>query len=215
MTPIARPRFALISLLAATMVLGGCASVLRVDNQVESFAGWDSSKGVPAAPQYYLFERLPSQREGPAARAQTDLEQWTIGSLAALGWRVADPGNPPPPWRIQVQASSVRHPYAPWEDPRDGLWGGWSIYGSRNGWGIGGRLGWPMYPYHTTPYYQRQVSLLVREASTGRVVYETRAAHDGRWNDTPDLWKAMIRAALTDFPSPATTRRQVNIDLPR
>ncbi|MCK7503904.1 MAG: hypothetical protein MZV70_07220 [Desulfobacterales bacterium] len=63
MTPIARNRFVPILLLASALVLGGCASVLRVDNQVESVASWDSSQGVPAAPQYYLFERLPSQRK--------------------------------------------------------------------------------------------------------------------------------------------------------
>ncbi len=215
MTPIARNRFVSILLLASALVLGGCASVLRVDNQVESFASWDSSQGAPAAPQYYLFERLPSQREGPAAKAQTELEQWTIDSLAALGWRVAGTDDPAPAWRVQVQASSVRLPYAPWEEPRDGFWSGVGIYGSRGGWGVGGRFGWPMYPYHTTPYYQRQVSLGVRDAATGRVVYETSAAHDGRWNSTPELWKAIIRAALSEFPVPRPGSRQVNIDLPR
>jgi hypothetical protein len=215
MRPIARPRFAVALLLATTLVLGGCASVLRVDNQVESFASWDSGKGVPAAPQYYLFERLPSQRQGPAANAQTELEQWTMEGLAALGWRVAGADDPVPAWRVQVQASSVRLPHAPWEDPRDGFWSGVGIYGSRGGWGVGGRFGWPMYPYHTTPYYQRQVSLVVREADTGRVVYETSAAHDGRWSSTPELWKAIIRAALSEFPVPRTGSRQVNIDLPR
>lgn len=202
-------------MLASALVLGGCAGVLRVDNQVQSYANWDTVKGVPAAPQYYLFERLPSQREGPAAQPQTELEQWTIDSLAVLGWLVAGADDPAPAWRIQVQASSVRLPHAPWEEPRDGFWSGVGIYGSRGGWGVGGRIGWPMYPYHTTPYYQREVSLLVRDAATGRVAYETRAAHDGRWNSTPDLWKAMIRAAMSEFPAPRTGTRQVNIDLPR
>lgn len=215
MNPSALRALTLPLVLASALLVGGCAGVLRVDNQVESFASWETAKGVPTPPQYYLFERLPSQREGPAAQAQTELEQWTVDSMAALGWHVAGADDPVPTWRVQVQASSVRLPYAPWEEPRGGFWSGVGIYGSRGGWGIGGRFGWPMYPYHTTPYYQRQVALLVREAATGRVVYETSAAHDGRWNSTPDLWKAMIRAALSEFPAPGTGTRQVNIDLPR
>jgi hypothetical protein len=59
------------------------------------------------------------------------------------------------------------------------------------------------------------VSLVVRDGQTGRVAYETRAAHDGRWHDSPAVWRAMIDAALQGFPAPPTGNRTVNIDIPR
>ena len=37
------------------------------------------------------------------------------------------------------------------------------------------------------PYHERQVSILIRSASAGQVVYETSARHDGRWNSNPTL----------------------------
>ncbi len=73
----------------------------------------------------------------------------------------------------------------------------------------------PAFPRFETPYYQRAVSLVVRDAATGRVVYETRGAHDGRWNSSPALWMAMLDAALQGFPTPPTGVRQVNIEVPR
>lgn len=201
--------------LATLWLLGGCAGVMRVDNQVESFARWDAASGAPPAPQLYLFERLPSQRDGAAAQAQTELEALTVSALAAVGWQVAGSEDPLPRWRVQVQANGVRLPYAPWEEPRGGFWTGIGVSGGRGSLSVGTRLGWPMSPYPSLPYYQRQVSLLIRDASNGQVVYETRAAHDGRWNSTPQLWQAMIRAALADFPAPAPGTRQIDIDLPR
>jgi hypothetical protein len=65
------------------------------------------------------------------------------------------------------------------------------------------------------PYYQRRVSLLIRHAASGQLVYQTQAQHDGRWNSTPELWSAMLDAALRDFPNPPAGVRQVNIEVPR
>ena len=61
----------------------------------------------------------------------------------------------------------------------------------------------------------REVALVVRHAASARVVYESRAAHEGRWNSTPELWGAMLDAALRDFPTPPDGARQVNIEVPR
>ena len=81
--------------------------------------------------------------------------------------------------------------------------------------GGGGLLWSPWLMRSDLPYYQRQVSLVVRDAASGRVVFETSAAHDGRWNSSPGLWRAMISAALEGFPAPPKGTRQVNIDVPR
>ena len=73
----------------------------------------------------------------------------------------------------------------------------------------------PLFLRMETPYYKREVSVIIRHAASGRVVYETRAAHDGRWNSSNPLWTAMLDAALRDFPAPPAGPRQVNIELPR
>jgi hypothetical protein len=121
-----------------------------------------------------------------------------------------------------VSASNVRLPRAPWEDPWD--YGGWGPFGHPFAMpgrdyvvtGSGQVVFFPMMaPRFETPYYQRTVSLVIRDAASGRVVYETRAAHDGRWNSTPALWTAMLDAALQGFPAPPTGVRQVNIEVPR
>lgn len=223
-----------VSVLGA---LGGCAGVLLVDNQVESFANWTPTAAgaapaaaVPSAPQSYRFERLPSQREGRSARAQDELEALAQAALAKAGWTVVAP-DATAPWQVQVGASTQRLPRAPWEDPWMGYWGGgfwgdpWNRYGGA-GFGIsggrghyigaGGQIFWaPMFMPMESPYYQRQLTLVIRRAANGQVVYETRAAHDGRWNSTPALWAAMMDAALQGFPVPPSGPRQVNIEIPR
>jgi len=117
-----------------------------------------------------------------------------------------------------VSASTLKLPRAPWEDPYNGWWPGFGPAMPGRDYVVTrtGQVIWmPMFPRFETPYYQRQVQVVVRHAATGRVVYETRAAHDGRWNSTPGLWTAMLDAALQGFPAPPEGLRQVNIEVPR
>ncbi|MBL0917250.1 MAG: DUF4136 domain-containing protein [Hydrogenophaga sp.] len=205
----------------AALLLSGCASVFLVDNQVESFPRWQDrapNAAVPAAPQIYRFERLPSQQDERGARGQDELERYAEASLAKLGWTRAATGVSAP-WAVQVHANTVRLPRAPWEDP----WDRWGPYGSPFALpgrdyvvtGNGQVIFFPAFPRMESPYYQRAVSLVIRDAASGRVVYETRGAHDGRWNSSPALWTAMLDAALQGFPAPPTGARQVNIEVPR
>lgn len=207
-------------LALALVSLGGCASVFLVDNQVQSFARWtepvapaDPPITVPQPPQTYRFERLPSQRQSPGAEEQDQVEALARDALAQRGWTPAAVGVDPP-WVVEVSAASLRLPRAPWETPWDKHWSGFgpSPYLVHPN----GHVMWsPVFLNLETPYYQREVSLVIRQASSGRVVYETRAAHDGRWNSTPALWRAMLDAALQGFPNPPNGPRQVNIEIPR
>jgi Domain of unknown function (DUF4136) len=208
-------RHLLILLLA--WGLAGCAGLQSVDNTVQSYARWDtptstSATGAvkaPAAPQRYRFERLPSQRDGWDSEGQERLEAMARQALAPRGWTPAST-DADARWTVQVTASSVRVGRDPWNDP----WGGWRVQGYIVG-GNGHLFFAPMFGFPMeTPGYQRQVALLIREATSGRVVYETRADHESRWNSTPALWQAMLEAALRDFPAPPDGPRQVNIDLP-
>ena len=227
--PATAPRRAALLMAAlALSLLGGCASVYRVDSQVQSFARWadtpsattataPATSAIPQAPQIYRFERLPSQSAENAMRGQNELEALTRTALAKNGWTLAESGVSAR-WTVQVDAGTLKLPRAPWEEPWDGF-GYWSGYGfpGRNYVVTGsGQVIWaPMFMRMDLPYYQRKVSLLIRDAGNGQVVYETHAAHDGRWNSTPELWGAMLDAALQGFPTPPAGVRQVNTDLPR
>ncbi|AOW14759.1 hypothetical protein LPB72_04570 [Hydrogenophaga crassostreae] len=207
--------------IVAAGSLAGCASVYRVDNQVESFARWTdgvattvAATSVPAPPQTYRFERLPSQSTGSAAQSADRLEQLVQEALKPLGWTLPADHATAAPWTVEVTTQTTRLPRAPWEDPWERARFSWT---GQVHIGIGhGSVMWsPWMLRPELPYYQRQVSLVVREAATGRVAYETSAAHDGRWNSTPALWGAMVSAALEGFPAPPKGPRQVNLDVPR
>jgi len=220
--------FRTLGVVTAFLALSGCASVYLVDNQVQSYARWAdraSAPGVPVVipqpPQVFRFERLPSQREGQSASdGQDELEKLATLALGKVGWTPAAAGAAAP-WLVQVSAGTVRLPRAPWESPYDAYWGGGfgPAFGfPRHGYvvtGTGQVIWAPMFPRFETPYYKREVSLVIRHAASGQVVYETRAAHDGRWNSTNSLWSAMLDAALRDFPAPPEGLRQVNIEVPR
>ena len=198
---------ALVCLLAAGW-LSGCASVYLVDNQVQSFARWsDAAPSVPAAPQAYRFERLPSQMSN--STAQTTLERLSAEALATVGWTPAPEGGTAP-WRVQVSASTVTLPRAPWESAPSP----WRR-ADRVVTADGKVVYMPRFMEIESPFYQRKVSLVIRDAASGRVVYETQAAHDGRWGGSEPLWGAMLNAALQGFPQAPEGPRQVNIEVPR
>ena len=202
-------RLMLSLLLAASVVLTGCASVMLVDNQVQSFPQWPA--GAPQKGERFAFDRLPSQRSETPSPLQDGLELAVRDALVAWGLQLPS-GSEGVRWLVQVSAGGQRLPRAPWENPWERP--NWSISG-----GIGGRhggiaLGFPLM-MSENPYFLREITVVVREAASGRVVYETRAKHDGRWPDSRALWNAMVSAALRDFPQPAAGARQVNIEIPR
>jgi hypothetical protein len=65
------------------------------------------------------------------------------------------------------------------------------------------------------PWFKRELTILMRDLSTGQVMYETRALHDGVWSDTLAVLPAMLDAALTGFPQPPPGTRRINIEIPR
>ena len=65
------------------------------------------------------------------------------------------------------------------------------------------------------PYYKRSLSILMRELTTQKVVFETRALHDGVWGDGFAVLPAMLDSALLGFPQPPTGMRRINVEIPR
>ncbi|MGJ7525468.1 DUF4136 domain-containing protein [Variovorax sp. GB1P17] len=188
--------------------LSGCATSWVVDSNVKSF----SSLGTVAPGATYRFERLPSQQADTAR--QDGLEAMAAAALEQVGLRRDDAK---PQYSAQIGAR-VTAGLSPWADPwlYDGPWGygygGYGYYGRR--WYGGGWYGGPVFmPPAANPWYEREVSIVLRETGSNRVVYETRARNDGPYNSSAAILPVMFRAALQGFPNPPQGERQVNIDL--
>lgn len=195
------------SALLLTATLSGCATSWVVDSDVKSF----SSLTTVAPGATYRFDRLPSQQADTAR--QDSLEAMADAALDKVGLRRDDTK---PQYTAQIGAR-VTAGLSPWADPWlfDGPWG----YGY-GGYGYGRRLygsGWyggPAYfPPAANPWYEREVSIVLREAGSNRVVYETRARNDGPYNASATILPVMFQAALQGFPNPPQGERRVNIDL--
>lgn len=191
--------------LTATLLLAllaGCSTVRLVESDVRSYTQWPASR----QPGTFTFERLPSQQAN--AEAQAKIERLALPALEKAGFRLAEQGRGEV--TIQVGLGQTYYDRAPWDDPYPWHpWGG--LYygrGLRPGWGMG--LSWSM----PSPYYVFDAAVLIRDAKTQQVLYESHARHDGRWADDP-IRAALFEAAMKDFPLPAVNPRRVRIEIPR
>ena len=198
-------RFARFFMAAATavLVLAGCASTYKLDNQVQSFSHLPA---MPAQPSY-RFERSLSQQADPAQQA---LEALADPALHRAGLRRDDSA---PRYSVQVAARTERS-VSPYADP----WGPWG-WGGGWGVGLGGRhfglgIGGP-WPRGDSYWFHREVTVIVRELAGNRVVYETRAVNDGPWLDNNAVLPAMFDAAMQGFPNPPPGPRRVDIQVGR
>ena len=186
-----------LGLALAGLLLTGCASVRMMQSEVQAFS---SLAALPAQPTY-RFERLPSQQA--QAQRQAEVEAMAQAALGQVGLRRDDAHAQ---FTVQLGVRTEREDRLEWSD----VW--W--YGPNlRGWGHGPLRRWsPAWP-HSTAWYQREVSLALRDNSSGQVVYETHAMEEGTWSDTSNLLPALFRAALTDFPAatPGTGTRKVEV----
>ena len=53
----------------------------------------------------------------------------------------------------------------------------------------------------------------MRELSSQKVVFETRALHDSPWGDAFALLPAMLDSALLGFPQPPAGTRRINVEI--
>ncbi|HVZ43964.1 MAG TPA: DUF4136 domain-containing protein [Ramlibacter sp.] len=197
MRPITR--LACAGLMATAGLLAGCATGYKLDNQVQSF----SSLPAAASQLSYRFDRTPSQQADPN---QAQLEAFADQALFQAGFRRNDAA---PRFAVQVTAR-VQPMLSPYADPWDRFgWGfggwGWGRHGGL-GIGFGTRLG-------DSPWYHREVNVIVRELASNKVVYETRAVNDGPWLDNTSVLPAMFHAALQGFPNPPQGVRRVDIQV--
>lgn len=190
-------------LVLAAALLSGCASLNQVGAEVASFGGWPAGRH----PGSYRFERLPSQQVELALQQQ--LEDAARPALAQAGFRPAAEGEAAA-YTVQVAARSQRYERLGMDYPFG--WGPWPGFYSRYPYHYwGGPLGWHAMP--PQPWYEREVSLLVRDRVSGELLYESRARNDGAMAGGARLLEAMFRAALQDFPQASPTPRRVSVPL--
>lgn len=193
----------LVFLLATALAvagLAGCAALNTVHADLSTWGDWPAGR----APGSYAFDRLPSQQSD--AEAADRIEAAARGALEKAGFRAAAPGQAPEVL-VQVAARTTRTAVAPWDDP---LWwrGGFGI--TRRGW-VGPV--WVADWRFDNTRYERQVAVLLRDAATGKPLYEARAANEGATAGGETLMAALFQAALIDFPRHGPNPRPVKVVL--
>ncbi len=183
-----------------------------VDSDVRSFSSLPAAE--VAAGATYRFERLPSQQEGEGARGAEALEAMATPALERAGLK---PDDAAPRYSAQIGAR-VTPTFSPWADPwlYPG-WGPWPYFGPGLGYGrgwYGGGWYGPAFPPASNPWYLREVSVVLRELPSNKVVYETRARNDGPYSADAAVLPVMFQAALQGFPNPPQGERRVDIEIP-
>ena len=207
--------------IACAVLLSGCSGLRLVDNDVVSFVQWPNA-APPAPGSSYRFERLPSQQSAlPQSGisgmelSQDQLEGIARTALDKVGLR----NNPSASnFNVLVSASTryaARYPYN--GSAFGGGFGGFRGTGVSLGAGSAGSFIGFSFPLGMTepPLYLREVSILVRDAKSNAVVYESKATHSGVWSDAQHVLPAMFEAALQGFPTPPTGPRRINNEIPR
>ena len=201
---------ALCTVAVLAFFMTGCSTVRLVDSDVTAFYRWSAAPPAPGTP--YRFERLPSQQT--FAAQQDQLESLTRNALSRVGLDL----NPTiARYSVQVVVNTLVLDRGFYGGPGYGGFGypmtGVFLGGGNRGASLGLGMSFPLrFP---DPYFKRELSLLMRELSTGQVVFETRAVHDGVWSDTLAVLPAMLDAALMGFPQPPPGTRRVNVEIPR
>jgi len=204
--------------LACSLLLSACSGLRVVDNDVASFALWPNAT-PPAPGSSYRFERLPSQQVtlpqsgiSGMEMPQDELEAIARTALDKVGWL-----NHPQTATFNVQVSATtryaqRNPYN--NGPSYGGFGGSGV--SIGGGSAGSFIGFS-FPLGMaeSPLYMREVSIVIRNAASNAVLFESRATHSGVWNDPSSVLPAMFEAALQGFPTPPAGARRINIEIPR
>jgi hypothetical protein len=191
----------LFTAFAAALVLAGCASFNELSNDVSTYSQWPADR----KPGTYAFDRLPSQMANP--QNQQMLEDSARAAIEGAGFVPAsDPKSAD--YLVQLGARVSYAALAIYDDPfwwHGGLYHPRFFGNFRHGFGYGyGGLG-----YMTTPTYEREVALLIRDRKTGAALYEARATNDGASQSIDSLLSAMFEAAMKDFPHGGVNPRRI------
>ena len=184
-------------------VLTGCSGMRVIESDVSAFSTWAGAPPAPGTP--YRFERLPSQQ---APNAQQDrIEDMARTSLAKVGM-VAEPATA----RFGVQVIFNTERMQRYPDAGFGYGGTGVFFGGGN---RGASLGMSFPLSFGELIYKRSLSVMMRDLSTQKVVFETQALQDSPWDDSFSILPAMFDSALLGFPQPPAGARRINVEIPR
>ena len=184
-------------------VVSGCSGMRVIESDVSAFSIWTAAPPAPGTP--YRFERLPSQQ---APNAQQDrVEDIARTSLAKVGM-VAEPATAR--FGVQVVFNTERMQRYP--DAGYGYGGTGVFFGGGN---RGTSLGMSFPLSFGELIYKRSLSVTMRDLSTQKMVFETRALQDSPWDDSFSILPAMLDSALLSFPQPPAGTRRINVEIPR
>ncbi|QIL43089.1 DUF4136 domain-containing protein [Acidovorax sp. HDW3] len=188
--------------LVGALLLTGCATQRAVQAEVQSYS---QLQALPAPPTYRL-ELLPSQQAQAGQFAA--IEAQAVQALAKVGLQ-RDEAQP----RLVVQISAQARTTLPENWPYGPGGGGWG-WGMGWGWHRHGGLGgaWMLDRPPTLQY--RSVGIVMRDAQTQQLVYETSATHEEVWSNDRLIFGTLFDAALTGFPHPPAGARQVRSEIP-
>jgi hypothetical protein len=200
--------FRLLCVAALTVVLGGCAALNNLHNEVSTFGPWPAER----KPASFAFERLPSQQVRPEHQQQ--LEDAARGAIEAAGFSAAADLNSAD-YLMQVGARVSSND--PWIYNEPLFWRGGFRYGyGYNRWGRGPFWGANSgFGYPGPSSFEREVALLIRDRKTGQLLYEARAANTGPSASIDYLLPAMFEAALKDFPNVGPNPHNVTTQITR
>jgi hypothetical protein len=190
-----------LAALAALATLSGCTALMTVQADLSTWGDWPAGR----APGTYAFDRLPSQQS--QAEETALLEQAARPALARAGFRPAPEGSAPEVL-VQVAARTTTLAPDPWSDPL--WWRGGAIAGRRPWVG----MTWLPDPRFDHRRYEREVAILLRDAATGKPLYEARVAHEGATRGSESLITALFSGALVDFPKLGINPRPVTVVQP-
>jgi Domain of unknown function (DUF4136) len=190
------------SVAAAALALAGCAALHNLNSDVSTYSQWPSDR----KPASYAFERLPSQQARP--ERQLRLEDAARHAVEGAGFTPAADDNSADV-SIQLGARVAGYERSPYDDP---FWWRGGLHHARywrGHWGPGFGM------YYSSPSYEREVALLIRDRKTGQALYEARATNDGGSPTIDSLLPAMYEAALKDFPNGGVNPRRVTTEITR
>ncbi len=191
---------------AVSVLLTACAGPTLIQSDVQSF-----TQGTPSTPlaagASYKFERLPSQNAAP--EQQSSLEATSRVELEKLGLKYDEKT---PQFTVQVSARTIRQDSDAFQTNIGFGWGpGFGLAGRDYALTRNGTIVWLRPAFGSeAPTYTRELQVVVRDAKTQAVVYETQARHEGRWANGAQLLPAIVQAALAGFPTPPAGPRKVS-----
>ena len=198
----------LLLVTTVALLLTGCASFNQLNNEVSTYGPWPAER----KPASFAFERLPSQQVHPEHQQQ--LEDAARAAVEAAGFRaVADAGSAEYLMQVGAKVSSND----PWiyNEPlfwRGGFRYGHGHHGVGRGWGGPWGAGWG-WGYPSSPSFEREVALVIRDRKTGQLLYEARANNTGPSASIAALLPAMFAAAMQGFPGTGPNPRNVTVQL--